>query len=193
MSVPASDSVDLWAARLVRLRPALERCAARLTRGGAAHSEDLVQETLTKLLAVARQEATSGPPEGRLPLRALDDVALGRYATRSLTHLYFDGCRRQREVPWPEQDGAPVVLAAPDTGERPTHDALDRARALPRAMAHCLDGRERAFLVAALEEGTAAEAQRRCGWPPGSTSNACHKLDQIRRRLLSWLERGHAT
>lgn len=193
MSALASDPVDLWAARLVRLRPALERCAARLTRGAAAHSEDLVQETLAKLLAVARREAAGDAPDERLPLPALDDDALRRYATRTLTHLYFDGCRRQREVPWPEHDGAPLIPEAPGAGEAHTQAALDRARALPRAMARCLDRQEQAFLLAALEEGTATEAQRRCGWPPGSTSNACHKLDQIRRRLLSWLELGHAT
>ncbi len=161
-------------ARLTTLQPALSWTARRLRRGsragqGLPEVDDLIQETIARLLAAGRSGTGVRPSE-------LAQDALRRFAIRTLTNLWFDACRKRRESLAPVASPDPAAASAPE-------GVLAGLVELSRVVRAELNPEERAFLNHCVVTGSAAEAQREGGWPPGSPSNAAHKLAKLRRRL----------
>jgi DNA-directed RNA polymerase specialized sigma24 family protein len=163
--------------RWEHLRPTLVQRAvtmigARSFGAGAPLAEDLAQLALLRL--------SQAPAAG-----ALSGDELRRYALTTLHHAFLDECtRRHREL----LPGATLPDVADDdhrSPERALGDEQERKATQTRLTAALatLSDVERAFLRASLDAGSAPEAQRRCGWPPGGASSACQARNRIVERL----------
>ena len=165
--------------RVASLQTTMTWCARRLARGTgpgqSASAEDVVHDAVARLLDLNRREQADRPTH-RAPLSELPDAELRRYAVRTVTNRWFDICRKHRARPDTDAVTRSVATAPPEA-------VLARLVALDRSLERDLDDRERQFLRRSVELGSAARAQEDCGWPPGSPSNAAHRLKQIRERL----------
>lgn len=161
------------------LRPTLVHRArtmigARSYGAGAPGAEDLAQ---LALLRVSQAPAAA----------ALAGDALRRYALTTLHHAFLDECTRRHH----EQlgaDGGALDDVVDDQDRSPEHalrDGQERSAQHARLTAALatLSDIEREFLRVSLDAGSAPEAQRRLGWPPGGSSSACQARNRIVDRL----------
>lgn len=154
----------------------------RRTREGQLTVDDLVQETLAKLLSSYDEKSLRERPHNQL-------MAL---AWRTMKNLVIDASRRKMallEDARPETDAArPVAARTPDDG--PTPDAslevAGRHRAVANELAK-LSPEERCFLSTVLETDSVPAAQKHCGWPPKSPYYVLKKLlEKLRGELSEW-------
>ncbi len=186
MSTPHSADVRALFGKLEReliVRARLLVAGTR-RREGTSQAEDLVQETLAKLLEAY----------GAASLVERSHANVFALAYRTMKNLVIDESRRKRAILAPgAKDGDDEAPAHDAPDPRPLADTLlggaSRTARVQAALA-ALKPDERRFLLDIMEHDSVPAAQERCGWPPASPYYVFKKLlKQLRDALGS--EVGH--
>lgn len=153
----------------------------RRTREGQMSPDDLVQETLTRLLQSYDEKALRDRPHNQL-------MAL---AWRTMKNLLIDESRKKAallEDPRGEDSPRRGLEAHPDPSAPPDASLAEHQKheAVQRELAK-LSPEERCFLGTVLETDSVPAAQKRCGWPPKSPYYVLKKLlEKLRGELSEW-------
>lgn len=172
-------------ARISQLSQLLERRARVMTsrlpkKAGMPLPEDLSQSVVERLLTAY----------GTAEIATWSDDKLFGYAYQTLHRLVMDAGIKKREWLQDSQDAGdegPSLREPVD--ETPSGEELTAARQRTATL-HMLLGKlseeERRFILLTFELGSAPEAQKTLGWPPGTASNACHRGAKLVKQLMSW-------
>ncbi len=173
-----------WGVLIAQLQRDLIRRARPMTRkrrgAGFPSEEDLAQTTIASLLAAYGEAELQSRPIGQLY----------QLAYRTLHNRFLDELKRRREALWRATQTSTGAHEAVSSG--PSPEQLAFATQTQTQVNRCMGDlapEARRFLVCSFESGSATEAQREIGWPPGSTSNACHLRRRLIRALQQCLER----
>lgn len=152
-------------------------------REGQSGPDDLVQETLARLLSNYDEASLRDRPHNQL-------MAL---AWRTMRNILIDESRKKAallENPAPDDKDAGRSLASrPDEEQVRADDSIEhrqRNQAVQQQLA-ALSPEERCFLSTVLETDSVPAAQKRCGWPPKSPYYVLKKLlEKLRGELSEW-------
>lgn len=172
-------------ARILSLTQHLERRARVMTsrlpkKAGMPLPEDLSQSVVERLLTAY----------GTAEIETWSDEKLFGYAYQTLHRLVMDAGIKKREWLDDSRDtdhdkpGLPELTDSAPSGE--DQIAARQKTAALHALLGKLSEEERNFVLLTFELGSAPEAQKALGWPPGSASNACHRGAKLVKQLMSW-------
>ncbi len=154
---------------------------AKRQREGQSTPDDLVQETMARLLSHYDEGTLRERPHNQL-------MAL---AWRTMRNIAIDEARRKAaflDDPKPSDDGRERPLDRADEGESSEESIANRERtaAVKSTLAE-LSPEERCFVSTVLETDSVPLAQKKCGYPSKSPYYVLKKLfERLRGALAEW-------
>lgn len=180
-TMPTSPFFDALKLEL-ESRARMLNAGQKRTREGQMSADDLVQETLARLLQTYDEKALRERPHNQL-------MAL---AWRTMKNLLIDESRKKAallEDPRPDgRDTRQGLASKPDATAPPDEMMAEQEKhhAVQRELAK-LSSEERCFLSTVLETDSVPAAQKHCGWPPKSPYYVLKKLlEKLRGELSEW-------
>lgn len=153
------------------------------SREGQSTADDLVQETLLRLLQSYDEASLRDRPHNQL-------MAL---TWRTMRNILIDESRKKaallEDTKPDEQNKQRSLATRPDDANVAVDESITTTQRA-EAVRHQLDrlsAEERCFLSTVLETDSVPAAQKHCGWPPKSPYYVLKKLlDKLKLELAEW-------